>query len=93
MPLATRPAPPSFSLAKTKITSPLAICLPPYIVFWFPNANTSACGSMTSVLIANIVFLSLQKLGGRSRRLTFALSGAPLFGASALERAVRQLWH
>ena len=38
-PLATRPGPPSFSLAKTKIASPLAICLPPYIVFCALNAN------------------------------------------------------
>ncbi len=29
MPLAMRPGPPSFSLEKTKIVSPLAICLPP----------------------------------------------------------------
>ena len=32
-PLAMRPGPPSISLAKTKIVSPLAMCLPPYIVF------------------------------------------------------------
>jgi hypothetical protein len=32
-PLAMRPGPPSFSLAKTKIISPLAMCFPPYIVF------------------------------------------------------------
>jgi hypothetical protein len=32
-PLAMIPAPPSFSLAKTKIILPLAMCFPPYIVF------------------------------------------------------------
>jgi hypothetical protein len=32
-PLAMRPDPPSFSLAKRKMVSPLAMCLPPYIVF------------------------------------------------------------
>src|SRR3954447_7214829 len=38
-PLAIRPGPPSFSLAKTKIVSPRAICLPPYIVFCAMNAK------------------------------------------------------
>ncbi len=56
-PLAMRPRPPSFSLAKTKITSPLAMCLPPYIVFCAANANVSACGSLTSALIAKIILL------------------------------------
>src|SRR5205814_10365083 len=55
-PLAMRPGPPSFSLAKTKIVSPLAMCLPPYIVFCSLNANVSVCGSLTSALIANIIF-------------------------------------
>jgi hypothetical protein len=54
-PLAMRPGPPSFSLAKTKIVSPLAICLPPYIVFCVLNANVFAPGSLTSALIANII--------------------------------------
>ena len=54
-PLAMRPGPPSFSLAKTKIVSPLAMCLPPYIVFCAVNANVSAHRSLTSALIANII--------------------------------------
>src|SRR5207237_734263 len=54
-PLAMRPGPPSFSLAKTKIVSPLAMCLPPYIVFCALNANVSTHGSLTSALIANII--------------------------------------
>src|SRR5204863_3977509 len=53
-PLAIRPDPPSFSLAKTKMVSPLAMCLPPYIVFCAVNANVCADGSLTSALIANI---------------------------------------
>jgi hypothetical protein len=57
-PLAMRPGPPSFSLAKTKIVSPLAMCLPPYIVLCALNANVSAHGSLTSALIANIILLS-----------------------------------
>src|SRR5438445_13164143 len=56
-PLAMRPGPPSFSFAKTKIVSPLAMCLPPYIVFCALNANLSAHGSLTSALIANIILL------------------------------------
>ena len=56
-PLAMRPGPPSFSLAKTKIVSPLAIRLPPYIVFCALNANVSVRGSLTSALIANIMLL------------------------------------
>ena len=55
-PLAMRPGPPSFSLAKTKIVSPLAMCLPPYIVFCALNANVFARGSLTSALIANVMF-------------------------------------
>ena len=55
MPLAMRPGPPSFSLAKTKIRSPLAMRLPPYIVFCSLNANAFAFGSLTSALIANIL--------------------------------------
>src|SRR5215475_2426854 len=54
-PLATRPGPPSFSLAKMKIVSPLAMCLPPYIVFCSLNTNVSDLGSRTSALIANIM--------------------------------------
>jgi len=49
------PGPPSFSLAKTKIVSPLAMCLPPYIVFCALNAKVSPHGSLTSALIANII--------------------------------------
>src|SRR5262249_12915463 len=60
MPLAIRPEPPSFSLAKTKILSPFAMYLPPYIVFCSLNANVSACGLLTSALIANVCFLSLK---------------------------------
>jgi hypothetical protein len=57
-PLAMRPGPPSFSLAKTKIVSPLAMCLPPYIVFCALNVNVSADGSLTSALIAKIMLIS-----------------------------------
>ena len=46
MPLAIRPGPPSFSLAKTKIRSPFAMCLPPYMVFCALNAKVSALGSL-----------------------------------------------
>src|SRR4051812_25051023 len=53
-PHATSPAPPSFSLAKMKMTSPLAMCFPPYIVFASLNVKAVACGSAISVLIANI---------------------------------------
>src|SRR5207237_4106213 len=53
-PLAMRPGPPSFSLAKTKIVSPLAMCLPPYIVFWALNVKVSVRGSLTSALTANM---------------------------------------
>src|SRR5438094_9662952 len=59
-PLAMRPGPPSFSLAKTKIVSPLAIRLPPYIVFCALNANVSVRGSLTSALIANIIILLIS---------------------------------
>jgi hypothetical protein len=41
-PLAMRPDPPSFSLAKTKMVSPMAMCLPPYIVFCASNLNVLA---------------------------------------------------
>src|SRR5207253_2375439 len=61
-PLAMRPGPPSFSLAKRKIVSPLAMCLPPYIVFCALNANISAHGSLTSALIANIILFTLAPL-------------------------------
>src|SRR5438876_153104 len=50
-----RLGPPSFSFAKTKIVSPLAMCLPAYIVFCALNANVSAHESLTSALIANII--------------------------------------
>jgi len=33
----------------------LAICLPPYIVFWALNANIFACGFLIWALIANIM--------------------------------------
>jgi hypothetical protein len=55
-PSAIRPGPPSFSLAKTKPVSPLAMLLPPYIVFCASNANVFAFRSVTSPLIANIIF-------------------------------------
>src|SRR5207248_6535764 len=54
-PLAMRPGPPSFSLAKTKIVSPSAMCLPPYIVFCAGNANLSTEESLTLALIENII--------------------------------------
>src|SRR6266478_5105152 len=57
-PLAMRPGPPSFSLAKTKMVSPLAMCLPPYIVFCALNANVSDDKSLTAALIANITLFS-----------------------------------
>jgi hypothetical protein len=44
---------PAFSLANTKIMSPLAISLPPYIVFCAMNLNVFARESTTSALIAN----------------------------------------
>ena len=53
-PLAIKPEPPSFSLAKTKTVSPSAICLPPYIVFCARKTNVSDPGSFTSALIAKI---------------------------------------
>src|ERR1700676_2228744 len=52
-PHAMRPCPPSFSLAKTNTVSPLAMCLPPYIVFCAANTNVLARRSRTSALIAN----------------------------------------
>jgi hypothetical protein len=56
-PLAMNPGPPSFSLAKMKIVSPLAMCLPPYIVFCALNSNLSADGSSICALIAKITLL------------------------------------
>jgi hypothetical protein len=56
-----RPGPPSFSLAKTKIMSPLATCFPPYIVFCAVNVNVRARGSLTAALIANVIFGSVIK--------------------------------
>ena len=47
-PLAVRPGPPSFSLAKMKIESPLAMCLPPYMVFCAVNVKVFAFGSLTT---------------------------------------------
>lgn len=58
MPRAMRPCPPSFSLANTKIVSPSAMCLPPYIVFCAMNASVFARGSRTSALIANVMRFS-----------------------------------
>src|SRR5215212_7612033 len=55
MPLAMRSGPPSFSLAKTKIASPLATRLPPYIVFCLLNAKVSAKTSVTLALIAKVI--------------------------------------
>jgi hypothetical protein len=52
MPRAIRPGPPSFSLAKTKMTSPLAMRLPPYMVFCPLNANAFAARALISVLMA-----------------------------------------
>src|SRR5262249_14412756 len=46
---------PSFSLAKTKIVSPGAIHLPPYMVFCARNVNDMARGSPTSALIAKLM--------------------------------------
>jgi hypothetical protein len=56
-PLAMRPGPVSFSLANTKIVSPLAMRLPPYIVFCALKPNVFADGSLTSALIANVMIL------------------------------------
>src|SRR4029077_6841861 len=74
-PLAMRPGPPSFSLAKMKIGSPLAMCLPPYIVFCALNVNVSARGSLTSALITNIIFpwQALASREGCSSRTVVAL--------------------
>jgi hypothetical protein len=52
-PRAIRPCPPSFSLANTKIVSPRAIRLPPYIVFWARSSKLVADGSPISALTAN----------------------------------------
>src|SRR5690348_10938467 len=52
MPRAMRPEPPSDSLARTKITSPSAMCLPPYIVFCREKKHDFAFRSAMSVLIA-----------------------------------------
>jgi len=73
-PLAIRPGLLSFSLAKTKIVSPLATCLPPYIVFCALKANVSAHGLLTSALIANIMLLiprdnSTAVYGARSNEI------------------------
>src|SRR5204862_6555190 len=51
-PLAMSPGPPSFSLAKTKMVSPGAMCFPPYIVFCALKSNICADGSPTSALMA-----------------------------------------
>src|SRR5215831_20859043 len=59
-PRATRPGPPSFSLAKTKIVSPVLMYLPLYIVFCALNANVSARGSLTSTLMANVMLRIAQ---------------------------------
>src|SRR3984885_15953404 len=53
MPRAISPWPLSFSLAKTKIVSPLAISLPPYIVLYALNVKVLARESTISALIAN----------------------------------------
>jgi hypothetical protein len=49
-PLAMRPDPSSFSLAKRMMVSPWVMRLPPYIVFCAANANSSAQG------VANLGF-------------------------------------
>src|SRR5206468_12420320 len=59
-PLAMRPGPPSFSLAKTKIVSPLPLRFPPYIAFCASNANVAAHALLTLALIANVINLYLQ---------------------------------
>ena len=52
-PLAISPRPTSFSLAKMKIASPIAMVLPPYIVFCAAKTKLSALGSPIPALIAN----------------------------------------
>jgi hypothetical protein len=54
-PRAIRPWPRSFSLANTKIVSPLTMCLPPYIVFCATKAKAFARALRTSALIANAI--------------------------------------
>src|SRR5205814_302890 len=54
-PRAIRPGPPSFSLAKTKTVSPLAMCLPPYIVFCARKANVFARSAVTCALMAYVI--------------------------------------
>jgi hypothetical protein len=58
-PEAMRPGPPSFSLENTKIASPSAMCLPPYIVFWALNTNVLADESLIAALITNVVAVDL----------------------------------
>src|SRR5439155_10475887 len=77
-PLAMRPGPPSFSLAKTKIVSPLAIRLPPYIVFCALNAKVSARRSLTSALIANIMHLVSRYSPSLLRNAAFRSSRSSL---------------
>ena len=52
-PAAISPDPPSFSLAKMKMVSPTAICLPPYIVFCAGKLNVIDRGFVTAALMAN----------------------------------------
>src|SRR5690349_4585363 len=84
MPRAMRPCPPSFSLANTKIVSPSAMLLPPYIVFCAGKANAFARGSGTSALIANGMLFReamMRILVGRADMM--ALSGRPELRALA----------
>src|SRR4029079_18171692 len=71
IPQATRPDPPSFSLAKMNIESPLAMCLPPYIVFCAGKADRVGRALLTSALIMKIILpLSLTKKSYLGLRLT-----------------------
>src|SRR5262249_37336773 len=93
-PQAMRPGPPSFSLAKTKIASPLAMRLPPYIVFCALNANVFARGSTTAALIANVMLLVSRKrdtvsppeVGGRGDSQAGCCAGGPLGRRGLLAR-------
>src|SRR5262245_30778650 len=72
LPRAIRPCPPSFSLANTKMVSPSAICLPPYIVFCAVNVNALARGASISALIANAMIRSPDVLSGLCHRQPLA---------------------
>ena len=71
-------------LAITKIASPLAMRLPPYIVFCTLNVNVLARGSRTSALIANIMlFVSHRPSLGTGLTIRHQPPDAAFGGGSA----------